>query len=136
MNAPGDRIGTGLTVLSVEDQEINQFFMTSLLKKYGFEIIPAENGPVALDILESSEIDIVLMDIQMPVMCGLETIKELRQKWPDLPVFAVSAGGCDREEGEYIDKGFNRCIPKPVDAGLLVEAIRSILGGHESAKIA
>ncbi|MCG9695542.1 response regulator [Shewanella sp. Isolate11] len=103
-------------VLLVEDNFINQQVATELLKSAGYEVDVAENGQIALDMVDSKSYDAVLMDIQMPVMDGLTATKELRKKYTqqELPVIAMTAHAMSGDREKSLAAGMNAHITKPI----------------------
>jgi len=114
----------GINILLVEDNEINRLVGRTILEKLKATIVEAENGLIALDILQSRSIDCVLMDIQMPVMDGLESTQHIRNKLKlDTPIIALSANALNTEIDKCMEIGMNDYIVKPFDENQLVESI-------------
>jgi signal transduction histidine kinase len=113
-----DRIGAweGARVLLVEDNKVNQLLAKSLLLKGNMEVDVAENGIEALQILENNRYDLVLMDIQMPEMDGLEATRRIRSmpEYEDLPIIAMTANAMERDRDECLGAGMNDYLPKPI----------------------
>ena len=108
----------GARVMLVEDNEVNQLVARKILKKAGLEVKVANNGQESLDILNSGEtFDLVLMDIQMPVMDGLTATAEIRQnpKFADLPIVAMTAHAMAQDREKSLASGMNDHIVKPLD---------------------
>lgn len=118
-----------LRVLLAEDNEINARFMLMLLKKMGHEATCVENGTECLNKLKNGRFDLVLMDIQMPVMNGEETLKEIRscEDISQIPVIALTAYALKGEQHRFINEGFNGYIPKPVEIATLIEEIERVM---------
>ncbi|MCK5674652.1 MAG: response regulator, partial [Spirochaetales bacterium] len=108
-------------ILVAEDNKINQALIVALLKGMGLDCDLAENGRVALDQLNEHSYDILLLDMQMPVMNGLETIKYIRRdkNLKDLYVIALTANAIDGDAKMYIQAGCNDYLAKPIDMELL-----------------
>jgi signal transduction histidine kinase/ActR/RegA family two-component response regulator len=104
-----------LQILLVEDNRVNQLVATGLLKKLGHHADLASNGQEALEALEKSHYDLVLMDCQMPVMDGYETTRRIRanRAWQDLPVIAVTANVMQGDRENCLVSGMNDYITKP-----------------------
>lgn len=104
-----------LSILLVEDNQVNQLVATSLLKKLGHRADPAENGLKALQALENNHYDLVLMDCQMPVMDGYEATQRIRQnpEWQQLPIIAVTANVMQGDREDCLASGMNDYITKP-----------------------
>ena len=107
----------GAKILLVEDNEINRQVAQEILSSTGIEVYEAFNGQHALDFLEESEVDLVLMDIQMPVMDGYEAASRIRQqmKYKDMPIIAMTAHAMVGDIEASRAAGMNGHISKPFD---------------------
>jgi two-component system sensor histidine kinase/response regulator len=107
----------GAWVLVVEDNPVNQFLLVSLLEKAGIRTQLCENGQQAIDWLSDPVHcpDLVLMDVQMPVLDGLEASRRLREQGRQLPVIGLSAGVSQNEQNACLAAGMNDFLPKPLD---------------------
>jgi len=115
------------TILLVDDDMRNLFALSKILKERGMEILKAENGKSALEILENHpDINLVLMDIMMPEMDGFEAMKRIRStvKFKNLPVIALTAKAMKDDKQKCIDAGANDYITKPIDVERLLSLIR------------
>ena len=125
-------VGPVLKVLLVEDNEINQQFALALLKKMGHQVKLAENGKDALEALSKESFDLVLMDIQMPVMNGEEVLAVVRERERGvdtrLPVIALTAYALKGDEEKFLAQGFDGYLSKPLEVKKLVIEIRRVLG--------
>ncbi len=104
------------SVLLVEDNDINRLYASSILKIWDCKIDIAENGYVAVEKIKNEDYDIVLMDIQMPVMDGLEATKVIRASaYPknQVPIIALTANATRKDIEQCLACGMNDCIPKP-----------------------
>ena len=119
------------TILLVEDNAINTQVSVALLKKYGFEVICAENGIQALELLEqkSEQIDLVLMDVQMPVMDGYTAAQELRKqdRFKQLPIIALTANAISGDREKSLEAGMNDYLSKPLEPENLFNMLRKWL---------
>ena len=112
----------GARVLLVEDNDINREFATELLRSEGIEVDEAVNGQEAIDKLQRRDFDAVLMDIQMPIMDGLEAARQIRamaqtpgkQRFATLPIIAMTALAMAQDAQESRDAGMNDHVTKPV----------------------
>ena len=105
-----------LKVLLVEDNDINRLYASSILKSWNCRIEMAENGYVAIEKMKSESFDIVLMDVQMPVMDGFEATKAIRQgdaRKSQVPIIALTANATRADIERCLAAGMNDCIPKP-----------------------
>lgn len=107
----------GARILLVEDNDLNQEVASELLRDAGFNVDIAGNGQIALDMLASADYDLVLMDIQMPVMDGLTATRMLRQqeRTRELPVIAMSANVMQSDIDQCLQAGMNGHVAKPID---------------------
>jgi CheY-like chemotaxis protein/nitrogen-specific signal transduction histidine kinase len=103
-----------LTVLVAEDDEINYFYIKEIFRGTGAQILHAVNGREAVEMVEKNDkIDIVLIDIKMPVMNGYEAIKMIRELRPELPIIAQTAFALSNEMLKAFNAGSNDYISKP-----------------------
>lgn len=100
-------------VLVAEDNKVNQKVVTSLLKRNGHTAVVVENGQQAVDRVQEDSFDLVLMDLQMPVMDGLEATSRIRQNHPDLPIIALTAHILSEARENYLECGFHGFLSKP-----------------------
>ena len=115
----------GAAILLVEDNEVNQLVAVRILRKAGFQVTVASNGLEALEHLAKEKFDLVLMDIQMPVMDGLTATAEIRKdsKFKDLPIVAMTAHAMAQDRELSLTAGMNDHIVKPLDLGELFECL-------------
>lgn len=120
-----------LRVLLAEDNQINQMLAKRILQFWGFECVIANNGREALDWMEQEQFDLVLMDIQMPEINGIEATIEIR-KMADaqkrhVPVVALTANALKGEEEKYFSVGINDYLVKPFTENELYSVIEKVL---------
>jgi CheY-like chemotaxis protein len=118
-------------VLIAEDEEINFMFLKTILEhKFDLpcKVIHARNGQLAVDLCNSEKIDLVLMDIQMPVMNGLEATRIIREGHPYLPIVAQTAYSTEEDKLRALDYGCNDFLTKPLKPSKLFEVIKTQLG--------
>jgi len=115
----------GARILLVEDNELNQEVATELLLDAGFIVDLAENGQIALDKARATDYDIVLMDMQMPVMDGVTATLEMRKdpRFKDLPVVAMTANAMQGDRDNCIAAGMNDHVVKPIEPDDLWKAL-------------
>lgn len=118
-------VETSYRILLAEDNKINRILVKEILKSMDLECDIAEDGKVALDKLALNHYDLLLLDIQMPVMDGLETIKHIRsdEKLKNLYVIALTANAMAGDAEKYVQVGCNDYISKPIDRELFIEKI-------------
>ncbi len=108
----------GLRILLVEDNDINQEIASELLAQVGVEVTVASNGQEAVEKAEKQEFDLILMDIQMPVMDGLEATRRIRAMphvRKDLPIIAMTAHALVDDKEKSLEAGMDEHITKPID---------------------
>ncbi len=112
-------------LLLVEDNDINQEIGMELLKSEGFGVEIAENGLIALEKVQSGNFDLVLMDMQMPVMDGVTATKEIRklEKFKKLPIIAMTANAMDMDRDRCLAAGMNDFVTKPIEPEELWRAL-------------
>ena len=118
----------GKTILVVDDDAMNLKMVEMILKRKGYDVKKADSGQAALALLKEESVDLVLLDVEMPVMSGIETLDAIRTEWEpvDLPVMFLTASEDmeqDVENGEYAVQGFVR---KPVLAQMLYKSIDAL----------
>lgn len=120
---------SGKKILLVEDNQINQLIVIELLTSVGATIVSAENGQIALDELATQEFDLVLMDIQMPVMDGCSAMSKIKAqtKFAQLPVIALTANAMQHDIELYEKLGFCAHVAKPFDFNILLNEINKHL---------
>jgi signal transduction histidine kinase/CheY-like chemotaxis protein len=111
----------GARILLVEDNELNQQVATELLTDAGFNIDLAENGEIAIQKVQKSSYDVVLMDMQMPVMDGLTATREIRKlpMFAKLPILAMTANVMSSDREKIVEAGMDDYISKPIDPDAL-----------------
>lgn len=130
VNSPQIKEGTfkGKKALLVEDNEMNRFIAIQSLDFLGFETVEAENGQIATELIQKQDFDLVLMDIQMPVMDGVEATTLIREKLKiNIPIIALTANAFKHDIDLYLKKGMNDFITKPYDEQEFFRKIEHVL---------
>ncbi len=126
---PPVRQGPSLNILLAEDNKINRTFALALLSKAGHRIDVAENGIQAVDAVWRGDYDVVLMDIQMPEMDGVQATKRIRQMSPPkchVPIVALTAHALAGQREEYLAAGMDDYLSKPVNSAALLGKLAEI----------
>lgn len=114
----------GYKILVAEDEESNFRYIEKLLKKAGFDLLRANNGLEAVKYVElDSKINLILMDIKMPVMNGVEATREIKKMKPGIPIIATTAFAIPGDREIFLKAGCDDYIPKPIRAGELIDMI-------------
>jgi uncharacterized membrane protein YjdF/CheY-like chemotaxis protein/anti-sigma regulatory factor (Ser/Thr protein kinase) len=127
-------------ILVVEDDPVNQLALTRMLKKLGHFSTLARNGQEALDLLGLEDFDCVLMDIQMPVMDGLEATRRIRaasvdRVSPEIPIIALTGHAMPGDREHFLEQGMTAYLSKPVDMDCLARLIAQHAVDQERVKI-
>ncbi len=121
----GDEL-SNKNILIVDDDSRNIFTLTSVLENLNAEVYSAFNGKEAIEILEKEKkIDIVLMDIMMPVMDGLNAIRSIRLKDKNIPIIAITAKTMQQDKQDCLDAGASDYLPKPLEHGALISMVKA-----------
>ncbi|MGH9713455.1 MAG: response regulator [Candidatus Acidiferrales bacterium] len=128
--------GERMKVLLTEDNAVNRILALKLLEKHGHTVVLAENGREALEALEREAVDLILMDVQMPVMDGLEAIAAIRKKEEGsgvhLPIVALTAHAMKGDRERCLAAGADEYLTKPIKTPELMAAIERFQGAKAS----
>ena len=128
-----------IKILLAEDEPFNQIVVKSMVEEWGFDIEIAENGNKALELLSKKHFDIVLMDIQMPELDGLETTRIIRNEFKSpinvIPIIAVTANAYTEDHKLFYEIGINEVISKPFKSQILFDKIVSTLENKVEVKL-
>jgi CheY-like chemotaxis protein/two-component sensor histidine kinase len=118
---------TGVRILLVEDMPFNQLMATAMLKQWNAVVDLADNGQIAVDLCQQHKYDLVLMDLQMPVMDGISAVKAIRCFDSHIPVIALTASASVEMQDEIRRSGFHEYIAKPFTPSNLYMKIKKCL---------
>jgi len=118
------------TVLIVEDNELNMKLFRDLLEAHGYNTLQTRNGIEALSLAKEHHPDLILMDIQLPEVSGLDVTKWLKEddNLRDIPVIAVTAFAMKGDEERIREGGCEAYISKPITVSMFLDTIRQFLG--------
>ncbi len=128
--ASGHWVFPAKRVLLVDDGEENRELVRVLLDEVGLEVVEAENGQVGVDRACAEHFDIILMDIQMPVMDGYTATAMLRERGFDVQIIALTANAMKGFEHKCLEAGFSGYVTKPIDIDVLLGELAERLGGE------
>ncbi|MEM9706043.1 MAG: ATP-binding protein [Pseudomonadota bacterium] len=126
-----ERALPSMTVLAAEDNSVNQMVLKVLLEKFPVELVFVDNGRRAIEAWEPGRFDAILMDVQMPVLDGVEATLAIRKQEQELgspptPIFALTANAMRHQAEEYLSAGMDRVISKPVQINELIAALNEV----------
>ena len=117
-----------ISILLVEDDSFCSDFISSELSSHGYLVQTASNGLSAMKLIESNKFDVVITDIFMPDMDGIELIQNLRKNSPNLPIFVLTAGGATNSPEDFLRYakkfGANELLTKPVDIEVIINKLK------------
>jgi two-component system chemotaxis response regulator CheY len=118
-----------VNILVVDDCQTTRKLLGHYLKSRGYSVVFAENGLDALEKLGSNEINLILTDLNMPYMDGMELIKTLRSdpNWVNIPILMVTTENDDVEREKAFSSGVNGYVVKPITGDTIAQNIKSIL---------
>ncbi|HJV86954.1 MAG TPA: response regulator, partial [Noviherbaspirillum sp.] len=129
---PPALIRAPLQILLVEDNEVNRKFALTVLQKAGHRVTALENGKEAVELLESMRFDLILMDVQMPVMDGLEAVRRIRALGIHTPIIALTAHAMTGYRDIVMEAGMNDYLAKPIRGRALLDKIDELMRGVQS----
>ncbi len=117
----------GKNILIVDDDSRNIFALSAVIESMGGEVFTAFNGKEALEVLEEEEIDLILMDIMMPIMDGLKAMQSIKENEKDknIPIIAITAKTASGDKEECLNAGANDYLAKPVDTNAFVSIVKA-----------
>lgn len=115
----------GMTILLVEDNEINQKLISRFLKKFGCHVKVADNGLRAVEIINNENFDIILMDLMMPVMGGIESTQNIKKLKPQMNIIGLSANAFSEDREKAINAGMIDFASKPINQKELFDKLLS-----------
>lgn len=117
------------TILIAEDNDLNRELLRELLQAHGYDVRDAVNGRQAIDLMRKARPDVALLDLDMPVLEGFATLKQIRQDPSlfSLPVMAVTASAMRGNREKALEAGFDSYLSKPIDSNILYQELDRIL---------
>ncbi|MBN1181254.1 MAG: response regulator [Bacteroidales bacterium] len=123
-----------MKILVVDDIFTNRLLIKEIVSDIGFEVEEAINGKEAIDTFSKKDFDVILMDIEMPVMNGIETTQHIRRHFDfpkcDVPIIALTAHNPSLFFDDYSDVGFSQIITKPYSLNKIKTTIENVCGRH------
>lgn len=134
---PSPDIPANLRILLAEDEPVNRIFTVRALQKCGFTVLTAVDGKEALQMLSREPVDMVLMDIQMPRLNGLDATRAIRAGQvpgvdPAIPIVALTAFAMESDKIRGLEAGMDEYVTKPFEVPLLMDAIRRVMSGSDA----
>lgn len=119
-------------LLLVEDDKINKMVITRILKELGYSVDTASNGLEAVEICKKNSYDVILMDIQMPIMDGIEATRRIREKDKQTPIIAITAYALKGDRERFLAQGMNEYVSKPIETDELFSVIEKCVSAKKS----
>ena len=115
-------------ILLVEDNPVNQMVAQAMLEKMGYQVVMAVNGQEGVDVMRTQEIDLVLMDLHMPVMDGYEATRQIRELLDHhVPILAMTADASIADREDCLASGMDDHLPKPIKMDVLQQVVANWL---------
>lgn len=126
---------TAATILVIEDDDASRQLVTYLLEASGYTVLSADNGAAGLELALSRHHDLILCDLQMPMMNGYQVAQTLRAHpaWRAVPLVAVTAFSMPGDREKALEMGFNDHLAKPITPETFVEQVQAFLNGGMGA---
>ncbi len=118
------------TIILVDDSTFNRDYLRSIFENNNFNVLEASTGMEALNIIESIEPDVMMLDLNMPGIGGLDTLKTIRSKGFSFPVIIFTSDYKDETRQKCLDCGANQIIYKPTKPHFLITEIEKLISGH------
>ncbi len=129
MTSDKNNISTGNKILVAEDNEVNLSMLLDMLSILKHKVIVARNGQEAIDLSLAEKPELIIMDIGMPVMDGLEATRKLREieGFSDIPILALTANAREEDKEACLAAGFNEHLSKPIETKELFDVVNRYL---------
>jgi len=126
-----------VTILIVDDTSSNRLVLMAILEDFNFRFLEATNGQEALNVLEQQTVDLIFMDVRMPMMDGNKAVKKIRNnaKWSHIPVVALTASATHYEKGSVLKQGFDAYLRKPAGKAEIVGVLKKFLKNSEKENV-
>jgi CheY-like chemotaxis protein len=122
----GSSAGRPLSILVAEDDEVSRLYLTTLLKREHWQIDEAANGVEALEFFTQKDYQVILMDVSMPLMDGIQLVQKISEDNSDIPVLAITAHGEVDLQEELLQAGMTEVLLKPIHDEYLLGRIKSL----------
>jgi CheY-like chemotaxis protein len=121
-----------LKILVADDTDLNRSMVAKLLTRKGHRVVAVEDGLQAFDTFRQGEFDVILMDVQMPVMDGMEATRQIRawekaETRPPVPIIALTANDERKDREQFLSSGMDSVIVKPLDVKILLPTLQEII---------
>ncbi|MDQ1771418.1 response regulator [Labilibaculum sp. A4] len=118
-----ERNWSSKTILIAEDVESNFLFLEEVIRKTGAEVLWAKNGEDAIEMFNCNKVDLILMDIQMPLMNGFEATKIIKKQNPKIPIISQTAYAMSEDRVKSLNAGCDDYIAKPIPSQKLLDLL-------------
>lgn len=138
-NVKQSESSSGIRVLVVDDNAVNLEVAKAFCMSLGHAVTMVNNGTAAIEMVQKEQFDVILMDVQMPILDGIATMERIRQlsaPMNKIPIIAVTANAMEGDEQSYLSKGFDGYISKPIDVQGLKSGLAEFVGGDNEIALA
>ena len=125
-NTPPDGAGETLSILVAEDDDVSRLYLTTLLKRENWRIDEAADGLEALELFEQNSYHVILMDVSMPGVDGIQAAQKIRERDSEIPILAITAHGEQELQNEFRRAGMTDVLLKPIHDEYLIRTIKSL----------
>ncbi len=125
---------TNKRILYVEDNAVLLRMVTEILRNEGYEVIGANNGLKGVNLAAQEHPDLVLMDINLPLLGGLDAARQIKALpgYKNIPIIAMTAGSFEEDSGNLLEAGCDGCLFKPFDPEQLIDVVQRFAGSAQS----
>jgi two-component system response regulator YesN len=116
----------GSTILIVEDEDMHRLILKKVLESYCYKVLDAANGAEGLEVLRTVKVDLAIVDLEMPVMDGMEFTKWVKEIHPNFPLIIVTAHASSYSPKEILDANVNALLSKPLQMDELIKLVERL----------
>jgi DNA-binding NtrC family response regulator len=124
-----------MMILLIEDEDRSRSAYAWILRNRGYEVIEAQNGSIALASLNTREFDLVITDIEMPIVSGLAIAAYTHTRWPRIPILVISGHAASDYAGKVCSAGAAEFLQKPVEPAILVAKVQELLTARDGQNV-
>jgi DNA-binding response OmpR family regulator len=122
-------------ILLVEDDSGSRHACACILRNRGYDVVEARDGTKALGLLNTREFDLLITDVEMPVLSGLALAAYTHTRWPHIPILVISGRGASEYREKLTSAGSSEFLQKPIEAAILVAAVQGLLAARNGYNV-